>query len=78
MDPVLYVLAILGCSDTGTGCTTARIADMGYASASACRAAAPAVLMTHTDLDFPTLRVDCRRASASAARRITRNSGGNS
>lgn len=78
MDPVLYVMAILGCSDAGTGCATVRIADAGYASASACRAAAPAALMAHTDLDFPALRVDCRRASASVARRIIHNNGKNS
>jgi hypothetical protein len=63
MEPVLYLMAILGCGDAGTGCQAVRTATARYASADACRAASDAVLMANTDLDYPVLRADCRRSA---------------
>lgn len=61
MDTVFYVIAILGCGDGGGGCEQARAAPTRYESAAQCRAAANAVLMANTDLDYPVLRADCRK-----------------
>jgi hypothetical protein len=63
MEPVLYLMAILGCGDAGTGCQAVRTPPVRYASADACRAATDAVLIASTDLDYPMLRADCRRSA---------------
>ena len=62
MGPVFYVMAILGCGDAGTACDEARIATPVYASAAACQADAGNVLMANTDIDYPMLKVDCRKS----------------
>ena len=67
MGPVFYVMAILGCGDAGTACDEARIAAPVYASQSACQADADNVLMANTDIDYPVLKVDCRKSRKPAA-----------
>ena len=67
MGPVFYVMAILGCGDAGTACDEARIATPVYASESACQADAGNVLMGNTDIDYPVLKVDCRKSRTPAA-----------
>ncbi len=67
MQTIFYVMAILGCGDAGTGCQAVRTPPTRYASAAACRAAAETALMAHTDLDYPLLRVDCRKTIRPAA-----------
>lgn len=67
MQTIVYVLAILGCGDAGTGCETVRTAPAAYASATACQAAAGDVLLANTDLDYPMLRTVCRKAARPAA-----------
>lgn len=66
MQPVFYVMAILGCGDAGGGCETVRTASARFASATACRAAAGDMLLANTDLDYPMLRVICRKAARPA------------
>jgi len=68
MQPIFYVMAILGCGDGGN-CESARVAETYYPSAAACRAATADALIAHTDLDYPVLRADCRKASKPAALR---------
>lgn len=60
MEPLVYVMAILGCSDGSAGCTQARIEPVRYASLEACRSAMPTVLMRNSDLNFPEIGADCR------------------
>lgn len=72
MQPIFYVMAILGCGDAGTGCETVRTAPALYASSVACRAAAGEVLLANTDLDYPVLRIICRKTARSAAARRPR------
>jgi hypothetical protein len=67
MQTIFYVMAILGCGDAGTGCEAVRTPPARYTSAAACRAAAETTLMAHTDLDYPMLRVDCRKGARAAA-----------
>jgi hypothetical protein len=66
MQPIFYVMAILGCGDVGTGCEAVRTPQARYASAAACKAAAESILIGHTDLDYPMLRADCRKAMRAA------------
>lgn len=67
MEPLIYVMAILGCGDAGTRCDEARIAAPAYTSVAECRADAGNVLMANTDLDYPTLRADCRKSRKPAS-----------
>lgn len=60
MEPLVYVMAILGCSDGTAGCAQARVEPVRYRSIQACRAAMPSVLMRNSDLDFPEIGADCR------------------
>ena len=61
MQPVFYVLAIMGCGDGNSQCQPARVEAAHYATAAQCRAELPAALARNTDLDFPMIAADCRR-----------------
>lgn len=61
MEPVFYVMAIMGCGDMQEQCREARIAPARYASAAQCQAAMAQVLPNHMDLSFPTIAASCQR-----------------
>jgi hypothetical protein len=60
MEPVVFVMAILGCDDDGRQCSRQRVEPVHYASAAACRAAVPQALLRNTDVDFPVVGAECR------------------
>ena len=60
MEPVFFLVAILGCTDDNVACRDARILPSRYATAAQCRAALPARLTENADLSFPSLQADCR------------------
>ena len=60
MEPIFYVLALMGCPDDGGACTEARVAPARYSSIQACQAAMPAALLRNTDIDFPSITAACR------------------
>ncbi|RDE04721.1 hypothetical protein [Sphingomonas aracearum] len=60
MEPVYFVMAILGCGDASQGCQQARVEPAHYASAAQCQAAMPAALARNTDLDYPEISAACR------------------
>jgi hypothetical protein len=60
MEPVFFVMAILGCGDAGGGCTEARIEPARYATAAQCRADQVNALSRNTDLSFPSIAAACR------------------
>lgn len=66
MQSILFVMAILGCSESDAPCREVRIVPQTYASAAACQAATEDALMRNTDLDFPTVVASCRPAGARA------------
>jgi hypothetical protein len=66
MEPILYVMAILGCSEDESACRELRLAEARYVSESACLAATEAELSHHDGLAFPILVAQCRRAGAAA------------
>lgn len=63
MDQVLFVLAIMGCSDDSAHCQQARIEPLRYTSSQACQAAIPAALQRNTDIDYPVISAACQRAT---------------
>ena len=61
MEPVFYVMAILGCGDLQDQCQQARIEPIRYRTAAQCQAAMVEVLPRHMDLSFPTVAAACQR-----------------
>ena len=60
MEPLFYVMAIMGCSDGSEACAQARVEPARYNSIAACQAAMPAALQRNSDLSFPVISATCR------------------
>lgn len=60
MQPIFFVLAIMGCGDDTSGCAEARIEPVRYATVHQCRAALPQALARNTDLSYPVISAACR------------------
>lgn len=60
----VILMAILGCGDAGTACEAVTFAPARYESVSACVAAQEDVL-ARTDIMYPVVVAECRRAGAS-------------
>ncbi len=69
MEPLLYVMAIMGCADGSTMCAEARVEPARYRTAQACQAAMPAALMRNSDLAFPVISASCKSTGATIADR---------
>ena len=69
MEPVFFVMAIMGCADGASGCTEARVEPAHYATVQQCRAAMPAALMRSTDVDYPVVTAACQRIGLQMADR---------
>ncbi|MCU6454613.1 hypothetical protein LPN01_11040 [Sphingomonas sp. A2-49] len=67
MEPLFYVMAIMGCADGNVQCTEARIVPTHYASMAQCRAALPDQLARNTDVPYPMIGAACRTAGAQIA-----------
>jgi hypothetical protein len=69
-----FIIAILGCADSGEACRPVASPPTHYASEQACMAARGDALMANSDLNFPTLFAECRaiapKASASQPDRL--------
>jgi hypothetical protein len=77
MEPVFFVMAILGCADDGGDCRQARIEPVHYTSVAACQEAVPATLRRSTDIDYPVIGAQCQPSGAQLARgRPARGAGG--
>ena len=76
MEPVFFVMAILGCGDANAQCTEARIVPARYETMAQCRAALPDQLARNTDVPFPTIGADCRSTGARMAKVAVKNSRG--
>lgn len=60
MEPVFFVMAILGCGDGSVDCREARVDPVRFATAAQCQAQLPAGLARNTDLSFPVIAANCR------------------
>lgn len=60
MEPLFYVMAIMGCGDGSAQCAQARVEPAQYRSIQQCQAAMPAALARNTDLDFPVVAAACQ------------------
>jgi hypothetical protein len=77
MDQVLYVLAIMGCSDDSAQCRQARVEPVRYTSIQACQEAMAGALRRNADIDYPVISAACRRETPQLveAERTTRRGG---
>jgi hypothetical protein len=71
VEPVLYIMAILGCADSETQCEPVRTAPAIYATADACAGAEAQVLTASSDVPYPVVMTQCRPASAKVAAKLT-------
>ena len=62
MEPILYVMAILGCGESDAQCREVRVEPASYRSEAACMAATEAALMRNDDVAFPAVVASCRPA----------------
>lgn len=60
MEPLFYVMAIMGCGDGSDQCAQARVEPVHYQSIRACQAAMPGALQRNGDLSFPVISASCR------------------
>ena len=60
MQPLFYVIAIMGCSDGSQACAQQRVEPIRYESAAACQAAMPAALERNSDISFPVIQAACQ------------------
>ncbi len=68
MEPLFYVMAIMGCGDGNVQCSEARVVPVQYQSMAECRAALPTQLAKNTDIDFPMIGAQCRTSGAQVAK----------
>ena len=64
MEPLMFVMAILGCGESDAPCREVQVVEARYASEADCLAATEAQLMRHGDLAFPNVVAQCRRLGA--------------
>jgi hypothetical protein len=67
MGPAYFVIAIMGCADGGSGCTSLATLPTQYESASQCTAATAKALEDNNNFDFPTLVARCRPGLSASA-----------
>lgn len=75
MEPLFYVMAIMGCGDGNVQCTQARVVPVRYESMAQCRAALPAQLAKNTDIDYPMIGAACQRKGTEYASNDVRRPG---
>jgi len=68
MEPLFFVMAIMGCADGNVQCTEARIVPVRYGTMAQCRAALPFQLSQNTDVDYPMVGAACQKRGTSYAK----------
>lgn len=66
MEPLMFVMAILGCGESDAQCRELRIVETRYRTEAACMAATEDQLLRADDLAFPNIVAECRRAGTRA------------
>lgn len=70
MEPVYFVMAILGCGDDGSACSQQRVEPARYETAAQCQAAMPAALRRSMDVEYPVVTAACQQAGARYANNL--------
>ncbi len=67
MEPLYFVMAILGCGDAGMQCQQMRVEPVRYSNAAQCQAAMANTIERHTDLSFPVIQAACQQRGVRVA-----------
>ena len=62
MEPLLYIMAILGCGESDAPCRDVAVVETRYQSEQQCLAATEDELLRRDDLLFPSVVAQCRPA----------------
>ncbi len=63
MEPLLFVMAILGCGESDSACRELRVEPARYSREADCLAATEAALIRNDDLPYPNIVAQCRPAN---------------
>ena len=66
MEPLVYIMAILGCGEGEQPCAELGLAQVRYESRADCVAATAAELGRRLDLPYPVVVAQCRRSDEAA------------
>ncbi len=69
MEPLIYVLAIMGCADGGEFCEPVSKAPMRFESRAECQAFLQTKLPSYTDLPYPVIAGRCDAQGVQVAAR---------
>ena len=64
MEPLAFIIAIMGCGEGDAPCRQVRMLEARYESQAACAAATEAALTQNTDIDFPVVAAECVAAGS--------------
>ena len=64
MEPLYFVMAILGCGESDAACREVQVVETRYQSEAECLAASDAELVRRDELPYPTIVAQCRPAAS--------------
>ena len=67
MEPLAFIIAIMGCGEGDAPCRQVRMLEARYESQAACASATEAALTENTDVDYPVVAAECVAAGATAS-----------
>lgn len=59
MEPLTFIIAILGCGEADAPCREVRRLEARYESRAACTAATEAAALRNSDVDYPVVVAQC-------------------
>jgi hypothetical protein len=66
VEPLTFIIAIMGCGEGDSQCQQVRTLEARYESQAACTAATEAAATRNSDVDYPVVVAQCVPAGASA------------
>lgn len=66
MEPLTFLIAIMGCGEADAPCQQVRTLEARYESQATCTAATEAALVQNSDADYPVIVAQCVAADAKA------------
>ena len=70
MGPAFYVMAILGCGESDSLCEPVSTLAARYESAAACEAATTSAIERHSDILYPVVVAQCRKAGTEISQKL--------
>ena len=64
MEPLAFIIAIMGCGEGDAPCRPVRMLDARYESQAACTAATEGAVASNVDIDYPVVVAQCVAAGA--------------